>query len=730
MATITINDQLGVSLLTSAAGPGSGIAKYFKGQTAAFVASAELAREFAKPVRSLKADPLGLALNFAADGTFGNSGVDWMFAAGASVFVQAAQEGKPVPGDGMFGHPITVGAGKTLVATTFSPTLSVGLSHGISDLQFGFSAGGSVAFRAGRMFDVAASPGLTLADAVQSLLSTAVVPANVLDLATMEEGDIASVSGSGNLKFSASFDVAQVFNPAASVNLPLKQLGKVSLQVGASLKVSAGVSLSGSYQIRVQKLADRKVRLGYYKLNDSQFQFGVAASLGISATAGRIDVVKQLMGMLGAPEASEASVVEAGLGEAQIASLQAAVEASLNRSLAVSLAGSFATTNTRSRMFEYEFDLGAMGSEGVAALDEALQGDLSGLTAGALPSGVRLLSSELDEVKKKKVTWKINFLGIINVLKVSELIVHGHTLFNADTGELVVTDEVTAKKLTVVTRPLEADPKKLHKMLLQSLMITAAYRASGTQVLAGNLSGSMSYFEQVASANRTKVSDFLDNFVGLELMTAAEKTAFLTGAFSGRASVFLDAAFTDADFTTMFFDGGGQPRAQEHYELIGRTAVANLIQPRDEHDFRRKPMIAGDAASDKLWNQMSAAGQPSFPVVLPAALNHGVRLAMITHDYTVIKWWAKSMAKAAKAVGRMKALIASTGKTAEQLQSDKKFKDLRDELNEALKDVASDALPDFLDAWGVLAMDAAAARGAALTGILVTAGAILTRQRA
>jgi len=730
MATIKINDQLGVNLLTSASGPGSGIAKYFKGQTAAFVASAELALAFAKPLTSLKADPLGLALNFAADGTFGTSGVDWKFAAGASVFVQAAQEGKQVPGDSVFGHPIKVGAGKTMVATTFSPTLSVGLSHGIGDLQFGFSAGGSVAFRAGRLFDVTGNPGLTLAEALKSLLSTAVVPANVLDLATMEEGDIGSVSGSGNLKFSASFDVAQVFNPAASVNLPLKQLGKVSLQVGASLEVSAGVTLSGSYQIRVQKLANRKVRLGYYKLADSQFQFGVAASLGVSATAGKIDIVKQLMGLLGAPQADEVALVEAGLSKEQIESLAAAVKASLDRSLAVSLAGSFATSNARSRMFEYEFDLDAMGAEGVAALDGALQGDLSDLTAGAPPAGVRLLTSELDEVRKKKVTWKINFLGLVNVLKVSELIVHGHTLFNADTGELVVTDEVTAKKLTVTTRPLEAEPKKLHKMLLQSLMITAAYRASGTQALASNLTGSMSYFEQVANANRTKVSDFLDNFVGLELMTAAEKTAFLTGSFSGRASVFLDAAFTDADFGAMFFDAAGRPHGQEHYERIGRAAVANLIQPRDEHDFRRKPMIADEPASEKLWKAMSAAGQPNFPVVLPAALNHGVRLAMITHDYTVIVWWATSMAKAAKAVGKMKAFIATTGKTAEQLQNDKKFKALRDDLNDALKDVASDALPDFLDAWGVLAMDAAAARGSALTGILVTTGAILSKQRA
>ena len=671
-------------------------------------------------------------MTFAADGAFGTSGVDWKLKAGEKVTVQASQAGKKLPGDGVFGVPIVVDAGKTIVALTFTPSLNVGLSEGVGDLQFGFSAGGSVAFRSGRVFDLGGGAGPTLLDALKSIFSTGIVPANVLDLAAMQDGDIGSVSGSGTLKLSATFDVAQVFNPGASLTLPIKKLGDVKLEAGASLEVGASVGLSGSYQIRVYKLPGGKVRLGYYKMSGSQFEFDVTASVGVSLTAGKTELLEKLMGMLGTPKTDPVSLVDAGLSDDQIQDLKDAVEASLSRSIAVSLAGNFAVDNSKSTMFEYEFDLGNLGNEGVSALNQALQGDLSALTSHAstdLPQGVRLLVSELDEVRKKTTTWKLNFLGLLNVLSVTELILSGKTLFNADTGELVVTDFASAKKILIVTRPLEAETKKLHKMLMQSLVITAAYRASGTQPLSGSLSGSMSYFDQVANAKKQTISDYLDNLVGVELITPADKAAFLAGSFSGRASVFLDASFTDADFTTMFFDGAGNERDAESYERMGRQAIAALIQKDDENDFRRQPMLVGNAASDKLWKEMSDAGQASMHLVLAAPFNSGPNLEILIHDYTVIKWWADSMTKAAKGVRKMKEFIESTGQSAEELQTDAAFIKARNELTKALGAVASDATPDFLDAWGVLAMDSAAGGNGKLSGILLTTGPLLSKHR-
>ena len=732
MPTIKISNSLGIDLISAASGPGSGISKYFSGNTAAFIASTELAAALTKPIGSLQAEPLGLGMRFAADGAFGTTGVGWTLSAGASVTVRATQSGKTLPGDKVFGHPVVVEAGTAVVDITFTPTLAVGLTQGFGDLQFGFSAGGSVAFRAGRVFNLGGGAGPALGAAIETVLTTGIVPANVLDLQAMREGDIGSVSGSGNLKFSAAFDVAQVINPLASVSLPLAQVGKVSVKAAASLEVGASVVLKGNYQIRVRKLAGSKVQLGYYKLASSQFEFDVAASAGVSVTAGKTELLQKLLGMLGDPKADTISLVDAGIRDEQILELQNAVEKSLSRSIAISLAGSFSAEDIRTKMFEYEVEIDRLAADGVAAVNQALQGDLSALTSrasNALPQGLRMVMSELDEVKSKKVVWKLNFLGIVNVLSVSELIRHGNALFNADTGELVVTDSVTAKKIRVETRPLEAETKKLRKLLMQSLVITAAFRASGAQAVEGSLNGSMSYFEQSGHTNRQTISDYLDNFVGTGLVTSAEKTAFLTNAFRGRASVFLDVSFTDADFNAMFFDTAGVRRSESFYDDIGRDAIARLIQPGDENEFRRTPMRINDAASNALWAAMSSAGPPSLHTVLRPPLDSGPRLGILTHDYIVVKWWADAMTKAAKAVEEMKAFIDSTGLSAEGLKDDPTFNARRKSLNKALSVVANDALPDFLDAWGVLALDASAGRNASLSGILLTEGPIVVKQR-
>jgi hypothetical protein len=115
--------------------------------------------------------------------------------------------------------------------------------------------------------------------------------------------------------------------------------------------------------------------------------------------------------------------------------------------------------------------------------------------------------------------------------------------------------------------------------------------------------------------------------------------------------------------------------------------------------------------------------------VLPDGLNSGPALGIIAHDYTVIKWWANSMARASKAVAELRDYVQEKTRTAAELARDKKFLKLRDNLNDALSDVASDALPDFLDAWGVLVMDDASNRKAEVAGILLTNGPIMTKTR-
>ncbi len=727
MPSIRITDQLNVDILTAEAGAGSGISKYFKGDTAGFLASAELANALLKPIVTIATTPIGLGLSFAKDGTFGTTGVDWCLQAGERIAVSAAQTGSPIQGDKPFTNPVVVGPGKTFVAVSFNPRLSIDLSKTAGDLQFGFSAGGSVEYRAGRFYDITGVIP-TLRETLKDLLSTAVVPGDVADLAHMRPGDVASVSGSGQLTFSASFNLAQALNPLATPTLGLEAIGALTLQAGASVTVGASVGVSGRYQLRVFKVDESRIRLGLFKMAGTQMEFDVTASAGLSATLGKRDLTEKVMFFLGAQKADAAALAEAGLSDGQIDDMKSAIEASLSRALALSLSGSFAVSAEDTSIFEYEFDLSRLDTAATEALHRALQADLSPLTSRRsddMPAGVRMLSSELDKVVKKSITWKINLLGIVNVLRMSTLVRSGKVLFDAETGELLVTDSATAQKILVSANSLAADSGKLRKVMMQSAVLTAAYRASGVQKFL-DFKGSISYYEESANAKRQNISDFLDNMVGLLLITDAQKKTFLDQPFAGRASIYVEVTFDRPSFEGMFQDPTGKPWPEEHFYAIGRECVALLVQPGDPNDFRRIPMLP---ENDRLWEQMTKLGQPSLHTVLSPPLNAGIPLALITHDYTVITWWSAAMKKAGECVADMRAFLRSNGDDAEALKDNNDFKKKRAALESSLASIVQRSQPDFLDAWGVLAMYTAARRRADVRGILFTRGPVLAANR-
>jgi hypothetical protein len=725
--SIRVSDQSNVEILSAEAGPGSGIAKYFRGDVAGFLASAELVAALDKPVATLDELPVGFGLSFEAAGTFGSDHAEWQLKAGARTTVRATQSGGSIPGGEFFGDAPTVPDGRTFLALTFSPMLSFSGADTIGDLTFGFSAGAAVEFSGGRLFDVSDGHGPTLGAALKEVLSTAVVPGDLVDVTAMRAGDIGVVTGSGQFKVSASVDLAAALNPLATPTLGLERVGKLEVNAGASLTVGASVGIKGVYQIRVRKLDNSQVRVGYYKMSGAQFEFDVTASLGVGVTLGDRDLIELLTSFSTAPKADIVALVESGLSDAQIDALKAAITASVNRSLSLSLAASFSSTTERSAVFEYDFTLAALDAGGIEALHFALDGDLSKLTSrkpDALPPGVTLVHSQLETFKRKATTWRINLFGIVNILHLTELVRTGTVIVDHETGDLLITDEITAKKITIDTRPHEAVPKKLRKVLMQSMVLTAAYHASGVQKLVG-FTGSMSYFEQRASVGKQDIANYVDNLVSIGLVTPAAKSSLLTGSFAGQASVFVELTFDDEAFRAMFIDAAGKPFGGDSYEAAGRGAIARLVQSGDENDFRRIPML-----DDALWKTMTSLGQFSMRGAMPPALRVDPQFALIVQDYVVIRWWAAAMSEASRRVVDMRKFLAGSGADAESLKDHHDFKKKRADLEQALKEVVSNAQPDIPDAWGLVAMDTAAQRKAAARGILVTTTAVIVETRA
>ena len=725
MPKIRISDHLNAELISTDAGPASGISKYFKGSIAGFIASSELVTAFNKPISSLGSAPIGFGMSFKQAGSFGSTRSEWTVQAGLRSLVSTAQAGAAIAGDGVFGDPILVPADQSFLAYTFSPTLSLGAGASAGDLSFGFNAASTFEYRSGKFFDLAGGAGPSLGVALKALLSQATIPGDVADLEQMQTGDISSLSGSGQFRASAQFDLAAALNPLATPTLGLNAIGALQIKAGASVTVGASVTFNGTYQIRVAKLDANRVSLGYYKLAASEFRLEVNASAGVSASLGGRDFLTPILsGLSTAPQADIVNLVDAGLSDTQIAEIQTAIKASIQRSLSLSLMAGFASSSRNEAVFEYEFDLSLLDASAREALHHALDGDLSALTsrdASALPPGVKLLRSQLDTMRKKSFTWKINLLGIVNVFHLTELIRTGNVLFVPSSGDLVITDSVTHKSIFVKTRPFEADAEKLCKVLMQSMVLTAAYRVSGMRNFLG-FSCSQSYFDQVANARKQVISDFLDHFVALGLIGDPEKVAFLATPAAGTASLALDLSLDDAAFRSLFRDAAGQPLLQEDYDSIGRKCVLQLVRPGDENDFRRLPM-----QDDNLWRQMTALGQFSMRSVMPPQLKGDVPFALVQHDYTVIRWWSAAMSKAAQQVAAM--LNFLNGADPETLKDNNDFKKKREALASAVTNIVKNSQPDFLDAWGILAIDAAAHNRAAIHATLLTNNSFLVKDR-
>ena len=188
--------------------------------------------------------------------------------------------------------------------------------------------------------------------------------------------------------------------------------------------------------------------------------------------------------MLGAigptPFPSADQLEKAGLtGEKQEA-IVGALKASIQRNLALSIQEELHALSSQEAAFLYEIKLNDLGTDGRSAIQDALRLNLSTLSESAqsLPHGIREIQNLLTTTRTKRLTLKLNILGIYNFASINDLTLKGTVLTDPASGEIVITDAATATHISGTINFL-ADSDKLRKVLAQSFLITAAYRCSG-----------------------------------------------------------------------------------------------------------------------------------------------------------------------------------------------------------------------------------------------------------
>ena len=716
MAAISIRDMLGVEIVSANPNITSGFGKYLKGKPAQFLAAADVAHQLNTDLRVATPGEAGCRLTLSENVPLQSNGTTLTIDVATSAILGVYNRPDMQLLENTFlGKPLTVAMGQAFVAFSIRPTLAVGVNGRVGDLSFGMSAGSESEWRCYRPFDTTSS--LRLGDAAKQLLEHFVVPNEVSDLREMRQlptGTLACISGHGQLRIAASANVVAAFNPLASVDT-LPKLGKLQVSGAASASVGVAATLTGEYQIRVQKVGDATVRLGFHTLKGREVEVTLTGKAGPSVSLGDKDLLAMLFkGPGGISVNNREDLVQGGITSEQLDRVVTAMKDGLSRKLEVAIGARLASLRQDEAAFLYDIDLGTLDEVGAAAVEQALSGNLAVLNAvePQLPAhGITLLQSQTDALRKKSVQWRINLLGVINLLSLSELVRSGTVFRDEESGELLITDKVTSDRVGAAI-----GPKQIRKLLYESTMMTLTYKAVGLDVNS-NLEASQSFYFFDKSANRQRMSDFLDAVMALQLTERGSAPDLSAGVDDfGKSSLSLETTF-DKTACERVFQTAGAPPGRDAYESIGKRALLALVKPGDPDAFRRIPL-----ENDALWRRLKDSGQSNFRFVLPPPITGGtaeaLRVAVVTADYSVIVWWAQAMATAAERLADMTTFLA--GRHATALDNDPQFQRRRSELEDAVTKAIRRNTATFDDPWGLVALFLASAGTARAAASIVS----------
>jgi hypothetical protein len=526
-----------------------------------------------------------------------------------------------------------------------------------------------------------------------------------------------ALEGTGELVFSGEARLWPVANTLATPGLPV--LATLKLPGASAVAVSVRWRLTGDFELSATRTDSRLVRLDFHRRAGSAFSVSASASIGETATPGRRDLFEWLTRALGAD--SEGSVLPpdaAGLTSEQFTGLLRAVAASVDRTLSLAAHLHIAASCADEALASFEIDLDRLDQAAEAALDETVRGWPAALGLAASTRGehgVRLVSSTATRLLRRRTRWQVNLLGALNAPGLSELVRRGTCTYDPIGGALTIADEVASTGLSVSTRPLETDPARLRRVLLESLIVTAAYRGSGT-LRSVHARLRHAFVEQRTRASVADLRRCYAAIGALGLCDATEiqrRLASATGV--DRLTWVLECRLARQRPETLFLAAGGMPHGIDHYERLARTALLALLPQDDEaRAFRRWPL-----AHDEVWARLKALGQPNLAAALPPAVARDPwRVAMVAADYRTITWWATAMHRAARALAQARAWLgAHEGSLS---PSDSGLAEVRRQLERALAPVVSTAAEPWGDPWDILALHLASGGRAAMHAAIVS----------
>jgi hypothetical protein len=713
----------------------SALSKYLKSEALHLVVFPDFLQHKDQLIGQITPQPLQAQLKVGPKFQLGGANPEIDFTPGAQVAVEVnAKAGSNLFGDDQFLVVATVPPNVAYVGLTLDGSLDLSIGGTSGNLTFGFDLNSELNLSYWRAFPASGANQPTLGDAFAQAISNYVIPGDLTDLAKLQPNDICTASGSGSIQVSGGVQVTANPNPLASVNLPLNG-GTITVQDGVMAGLTVSFMIRGSYQIRVRRLDTNTWELSFLKRKGTTLKTDLTASGGIAVK--KNDTGADLIGRwLGAidPKTDNSQLLQGGLTADEAQALSDAIKSSIDHSLQASLDETLALVKDDQAAFQYQVDLDVAGRDPVssAAIQRALKGDLSNLTAlesgikpdGTIAAGVKMISSIFSTSAKKEVSFKVNLLGLLNVLSLSDLIRGSKVIQDPVTGDLTIADSVTGTQIEAIVEPPKRQ-ERVRKAMFESLLVTAAYKASGA-VEAFNLASQSFHFALNQNTNAGVLTDYLNWLIALNLITASDKQQLLASFESqgqGFSTCLLRTSVTDAQCRSMFFDEQGNLRLRGYYLEYGRRAMMALlndqVEPFDQYRY---------ALLNQQWQQALDTG-PSPQLAQVAGIttenpNYQGILSQLIGDVYDIAWWASGMVDAGKQLQTMITFLA--GRDPASLRSDPAFATERANLQKKMAQVVANSKARFQEPWGMVSLYwAAGSQGASAK--LVTPTLVLTK---
>ena len=374
------------------------------------------------------------------------------------------------------------------------------------------------------------------------------------------------------------------------------------------------------------------------------------------------------------------------------AEIGAALQASIDRNLAISSNASCAATFGNESAVVYAIDLTVDEMATDRAIDAALKGDWTALSNLA---NAKELKNVVGNSREAKATLAVNLLGVLNYETTEDFVRSSMVLHCDQDGSITITDKATASRIALASMPYAADPDKLRRILDVSTIATAVYTVANGKFGAA-LATNQSVVIYQDATDRASLAKLLLLAPALGIETA------VTIDNPKPRHVLIEASqkITGAQAVNIFFSDAAKrtPRDTGELTALGRGTLAKLLDPLNPVDAKRIAILR----SDEAWQQMDAQ---RFPMsTSPASYS----------DWYNVTFWANSIHNAGKplkdVLDAMDAMPAGTDPS-----TDTDFTQKRQALSQALGTVTKDSNAAFEKGWPIAVTYALGGTNPALT---------------